>query len=103
MLFCAKFKYVDGLFVVSVGHYKSWAKERVFVVGLGDVGRPLFELLRESGKFEVYGFDVDKAKMREVGQDGLPNEVDIMHACIPCGDQNKFVDAVAGLRRESYA
>ena len=47
-------------------------KERVLVVGLGDVGHPLLELLRESGKFEVYGFDVDEAKMREVEQDVYP-------------------------------
>lgn len=71
-------------------------KERVLVVGLGEVGRPLFELLRESGKFEVYGFDVDEAKMREVGQDSLPSEVGIMHVCIPYGSQNKFMDTVAG-------
>ena len=73
------------------------AKERVSVAGLGEVGHPLFELLRESGKFEVYGFDVDEAKMREAcmhGQDGLPGEVDVRHACIPCGGQNKFVDTV---------
>jgi UDP-N-acetyl-D-mannosaminuronate dehydrogenase len=52
-------------------------KERVLVVGLGEVGRPLFELLRESGMFEVYGFDLDAEKMRSVGQseDVLP----------PCG------------------
>ena len=72
LLFCAKFKYVDGLFVVSVGGCKGLVKERVLVVGLGDVGHPLLELLRESGKFEVYGFDVDEAKMREVEQDVYP-------------------------------
>jgi len=70
-------------------------KERVLVVGLGEVGRLLFELLRESGKFEVYGFDVDEAKMQEVGQGCLLGEVDVMHVCIPCGGQNKFVEAVA--------
>jgi UDP-N-acetyl-D-mannosaminuronate dehydrogenase len=50
--------------------------------------------LRENGKFEVYGFDVDEARTREVGQGGLPSEVDVMHVCIPCGGQNKFVEAV---------
>jgi len=58
--------------VVSVGGCKGLVKERVLVVGLGDVGHPLLELLRESGKFEVYGFDVDEAKMREVEQDVYP-------------------------------
>jgi UDP-N-acetyl-D-mannosaminuronate dehydrogenase len=73
-------------------------KERVLVVGLGEVGRPLFELLRESGKFEVYGFDLDAEKMREVGQseDVLPHAVDVMHVCIPCFDKEDFVNSVVG-------
>ena len=73
-------------------------KERVLVVGLGEVGRPLFELLRESGKFEVYGFDLDAEKMRSVGQseDVLPHTVDVMHVCIPCFDKEDFVNSVAG-------
>jgi UDP-N-acetyl-D-mannosaminuronate dehydrogenase len=73
-------------------------KERVLVVGLGEVGRPLFELLRESGKFEVYGFDLDAEKMRSVGQseDVLPPAVDVMHVCIPCVDKEDFVNSVAG-------
>jgi UDP-N-acetyl-D-mannosaminuronate dehydrogenase len=72
-------------------------KEKVLVVGLGEVGRPLFELLNESESFSVYGFDTNRTKMREVGQDQdkLPNEVDVMHICIPCEDQEKFVDVVA--------
>jgi UDP-N-acetyl-D-mannosaminuronate dehydrogenase len=73
-------------------------KERVLVVGLGEVGRPLFELLRESGMFEVYGFDLDAEKMRSVGQseDVLPTAVDVMHVCIPCFDKEDFVNSVAG-------
>jgi UDP-N-acetyl-D-mannosaminuronate dehydrogenase len=73
-------------------------KERVLVVGLGEVGRPLFELLRESGKFEVYGFDLDAEKMREVRQSGdvLPHAVDVMHVCIPCVDKEDFANSVVG-------
>jgi UDP-N-acetyl-D-mannosaminuronate dehydrogenase len=73
-------------------------KEKVLVVGLGEVGRPLFELLRESGKFEVYGFDLDVEKMRSVGQseDVLPPAVDVMHVCIPCVDKEDFVNSVVG-------
>jgi UDP-N-acetyl-D-mannosaminuronate dehydrogenase len=70
------------------------AKEQVLVVGLGEVGRALFELLRESGKFEVFGFDIDEEKMRAVGQKALPKQVDVMHVCIPCFDQEKFAKAV---------
>jgi UDP-N-acetyl-D-mannosaminuronate dehydrogenase len=72
------------------------AQEHVLVVGLGEVGRALFELLRESGKFEVSGFDLDEEKMRAVGQKALPKQVDVMHVCIPCFDQEKFVKAVKG-------
>jgi UDP-N-acetyl-D-mannosaminuronate dehydrogenase len=71
-------------------------KKRVLVVGLGDVGRSLFELVKESGRFVVYGFDVDENKMRDVGQKSLPREVDVMHVCIPCSDKSTFVNAVVG-------
>jgi len=39
-------------------------KPIVLIVGLGEVGRSLFELLRESEKFEVYGWDIDEKKMQ---------------------------------------
>ena len=73
-------------------------KEKVLVVGLGEVGLPLYELLKECGKFLVYGFDIDEEKMREVGQSrsGLPSEVDVMHVCIPCFSRDEFVDVVVG-------
>jgi UDP-N-acetyl-D-mannosaminuronate dehydrogenase len=69
-------------------------KEKVLVLGLGEVGRPLFELLKESGKFAVYGFDVDAEKMKEIGQTALPDHVDIMHVCIPCMSKEEFVKNV---------
>ncbi|MGQ9641518.1 MAG: GDP-mannose dehydrogenase [Candidatus Bathycorpusculaceae bacterium] len=71
-------------------------KEKVLVVGLGDVGRSLFELIKESGRFVVYGFDVDESRMRDAGQYGLPREVDVMHVCIPCFNRDAFVNAVVG-------
>lgn len=69
-------------------------KEKVLVVGLGEVGCSLFELLKESEHFSVYVFDIDEEKMRQVGQKALPEKVDIMHVCIPCVDQKKFVNTV---------
>ena len=72
-------------------------KEKVLVVGLGEVGRPLFELMRESGKFEVYGYDLDADKMREIGQSVvLPDKIDVMHVCIPCYEKERFAESVAG-------
>jgi len=37
-------------------------QEKVLVVGLGDVGSALFELLEESVKFAIYGFDSMRAR-----------------------------------------
>jgi len=71
-------------------------KEKVLVIGLGEVGTAIFSLLKESGKFEVYGLDLDKAKMKELKQTSIPSEIVIMHVCLPCKDQGKFVDVVAG-------
>jgi len=75
---------------------KRLAEEKVLVVGVGEVGRVLFELLKESGRFEVYGFDADQEKMRALGQTALPSEVDVMHVCIPCADREEFVKSVVG-------
>ncbi|MCW4044461.1 MAG: GDP-mannose dehydrogenase [Candidatus Bathyarchaeota archaeon] len=73
------------------------AKETVLVVGLGEIGRTLFELIRETNSFTVYGLDLDEAKMRAADQDKskLPNEVDTMHICLPCKTQDKFAETVA--------
>ena len=70
-------------------------EERVLVVGLGEVGRALFDVLKESGCFTVYGFDIDEKKMQETGQSTVPSKVDIMHICIPCPNQDNFLDAAA--------
>jgi len=69
-------------------------------MGLGEIGRTLFELLKEKDSFAVYGLDLDETKMRAAGQDRskLPNEVDTMHVCLPCKNQDNFVDTV-----DSYA
>jgi UDP-N-acetyl-D-mannosaminuronate dehydrogenase len=72
-------------------------KETVLVVGLGEIGRTLFELLKEKDSFTVYGLDLDETKMRAAGQDNskLPTEVDTMHVCLPCKNQDVFVATVA--------
>jgi UDP-N-acetyl-D-mannosaminuronate dehydrogenase len=72
----------------------SLSKEKVLVVGLGEVGSPLFHVLKECGKFRVYGFDVDRTKMSTLVRENLPEKVDIMHVCIP-GNHIRFVSIVA--------
>ncbi|MEM3695956.1 MAG: GDP-mannose dehydrogenase [Candidatus Bathyarchaeia archaeon] len=72
-------------------------KESVLIVGLGEVGHALFELFKESGKFDVYGFDVDEEKMlRIVGEKELPSCVNFMHICYPCLKQDEFVKITLG-------
>jgi len=68
-------------------------KEKVLVVGLGEVGRPLFEIFRDSGEFLVYGYDIDEEKMKAIGQriNDIPKNVDTMHICIPCYSMESFV------------
>ena len=73
-------------------------KEVVLVVGLGEVGAALFEVLNESGKFDVYGFDVDieKTKLFSGGRE-LPKTIDVMHLCFPCTRKESFVKATIDL------
>ncbi len=73
------------------------AEKTVLIVGLGEIGRAFFELLKENASFTVYGLDLDKAKMRALGQDQrkIP-KLDTMHICYPCKNQDSFVAQVAG-------
>ena len=66
-------------------------KPVVLVVGFGEVGRSLFELLKQSKKFDVYCLDINKEKMHNIQQNDLPNEVDVLHVCYPCSNQEDFV------------
>jgi UDP-N-acetyl-D-mannosaminuronate dehydrogenase len=78
------------------------AKEKVLVVGLGEIGHALFDLLKEEDRFIVYGLDLDETKMRATGQNRskLQNEVDTMHVCLLCKIQEKFVDTVASYAKQ---
>ncbi|MCK4482418.1 GDP-mannose dehydrogenase [Candidatus Bathyarchaeota archaeon] len=71
-------------------------EEKVLVVGLGEVGLPLYKLLRECDKFLVYGLDINEARMSSIEQKGVPDKVDIMHICIPCFNQDEFANLVVG-------
>lgn len=77
-------------------------KEKVLILGLGEIGHALFALLKKEGNFTVYGLDLDETKMRAAGQAKrkLPDEVDTMHVCLPCKIQEKFVDIVAKYARQ---
>jgi len=72
-------------------------KETVLILGLGEIGQALFALFQErKNRFDVYGLDLDETKMRQLGQSRkkIPNQIDTMHVCLPCGCQEKFLDTV---------
>jgi UDP-N-acetyl-D-mannosaminuronate dehydrogenase len=72
-------------------------KEKVLIVGLGEVGQSLFEIICESGKFDVYGVDADKEKQRKISGDReLPVEIDVMHVCFGCSQQENFQKLTVG-------
>ena len=63
----------------------------VMVIGLGEVGGSLFELIKDSGRFEVYAWDINKKMMRGIQQEPLPKQVNVLHICYGCQDQESFV------------
>jgi len=79
------------------------AKEKVLLIGLGEIGHTLFVLVSEQKKiFDVYGLDLDETKMQELGQNRskIPRQIDTLHVCLPCNDQQKFADLVTGYVEE---
>lgn len=77
-------------------------EEKVLVLGLGQIGLPLHELLKEHNKFLVYGFDVDESKMRGIGHKTVPDEVDVMHVCIPSLTRDEFADFIVSYVKRFY-
>ena len=78
-------------------------KETVLVIGLGEIGYTLFALLNEEKKsFAVYGLDLDETKMRQLNQSRskFPSQIDTMHVCLPCSNQQNFADIVVGYVEE---
>lgn len=67
----------------------------MLVVGLGEVGSAVYEVLRDSGRMEVYGYDLDPSKTVHRLED-VPAPLDYLHVAIPFTP--RFVDAV-----KSYA
>lgn len=76
------------------------SKDKVLVIGLGEVGIPLLELLKESRRFHAYGMDIDETKMRKLVRTEPPSKVDVMHMCIPCPNREKLVKTTADYARQ---
>jgi UDP-N-acetyl-D-mannosaminuronate dehydrogenase len=61
----------------------------VLVVGLGEVGMALYEIIKESGKYDVYGLDL----IINLNQQ-IPSKVDIIHICYPYSNDGTFIKSV---------
>ncbi|HDD63879.1 MAG TPA: GDP-mannose dehydrogenase [Thermoprotei archaeon] len=65
---------------------------RIAVIGLGEVGRPIYEIALERG-FEVYGYDIDISKsVNKI--DEIPENLDALHIALPCKDRENFAKIV---------
>lgn len=76
--------------------------QKVLVAGLGEIGGTVFNILKESNMFELYGVDLDKKKMEEQNAtEPKPSsaryidEIDVLHICIPASDKTKFINIAA--------
>jgi len=56
--------------------------ETVIVIGLGEVGRPLYEILKASNAYVVYGYDV-RSDISPNKLEELPRNVDYLHIAYP--------------------
>src|SRR5208337_3470705 len=78
-------------------------KETVLIIGLGEIGHTLFALLNdEKESFAVYGLDLDQTKMQKLSQSrkNVPDQIDTMHICLPCSNQQNFADITVGYIEE---
>ncbi len=79
--------------MIFKGWNKRLTKETVLILGLGEIGHTLFALFNDAkDSFDVYGLDLDQAKMQDAGQNrkDFPNKIDTLHVCLPCGNQQNF-------------
>ena len=54
--------------------------EKISVIGLGEIGRTLFEIFKKSNNFDVYGLDINETRMNaiEQKQSMIPPKIDIL-------------------------
>lgn len=58
--------------------------KNILVIGLGEIGSALCQLIEESGKYKLFKKDIEEIEIKE--------EIDVMHVCIPY--TNNFVNIV---------
>jgi len=63
------------------------------ILGMGEIGKTLFDLLIERG-FNCIGIDTNDSKCRNYSKNTTIKNLEYLHVCIP-GDLTKFVDVTA--------
>ena len=71
----------------------------VLVIGLGEIGLPIFQMLKQSWKtkesWNIYGYDKDPTKtINKI--DEIPKLITVMHICIPCAKEEIFRKIILG-------
>ncbi len=66
---------------------------RLLVIGLGEVGSALYSIAVNSGRFEVYGYDLDPRKTANRLEE-VPKPVDFLHFCVPYLSKDRFLGAL---------
>jgi len=67
--------------------------QKVAVIALGEVGSAIYEIIKDSGKYELYGYDVDPQKTKNKLEE-IPEGIDFMHIAVPFKDKKSFVGIV---------
>jgi UDP-N-acetyl-D-mannosaminuronate dehydrogenase len=75
-------------------HYVNIMIKNILIVGMGEIGRPLYEIIEENSEYNVYGDDLNIDKCSP-NLSKIPNEIDVMHICIPCNDIQSFIKVVS--------
>ena len=63
------------------------------VVGMGEIGRPIYDLLRQRN-FKVDGYDLDHDKS-EIRFEDMQKRYDMIHICIPYHNEAQFLEAMS--------
>lgn len=67
--------------------------KKVLAIGLGNVGRALYDVINETNRYEVYGFDIDDAKtIHRLNE--IPRDINVIHICYPYIDVKQFINPV---------
>ena len=61
----------------------------VLVVGLGEIGLPIYQMLNQCGCWTIYGYDKDPEKTINQLEE-VPTSIFALHICIPCAKEEVF-------------